>query len=189
MSVWNNLILLSFLIVYQLRVSCWYATIWLCWVGSLCVYQPAGVSCWYETIWFYWVLSVYISPVSAVGIKYLILLSFLIVYQPHVSCWYEAIWFCWVFSLCISPVSAIGMKLFDFAEFLCVYQPRVSCWYETIWLCWVSFLCVYLLFVWKLFDFVDFSLCISASCQLLVWNYLTVLNYRGVYQLRVSCLH
>ena len=181
--------MLSFLSIYQLRVSCWFKTIWLCWV-----------------------FSVYINPVSAVGLKlfdfvefsqcistpcqllvwnYLILLTFLRVY--------------------ISPVSAVGMKLFDFVEYvyfvyisclyettfvfdfvdfsLCIYQPRVSCWFETIWLCWVFsvYICSVSVVGLKLFGFVEyvsfvyicclyetiwfcwlFSVYISAPCQLLL---------------------
>jgi hypothetical protein len=29
----------------------------------------------------------------------------------------------------------------------------------------------------KLFDFAEFSLCVSALCQLLAWNYLILLNF------------
>jgi len=134
----------------------------------------------YETIWFCWFFSVYISPVSVVGLKlfdcvefsryisapcqlfvlnYLILLSSLCVYQPDVSCWFETIWLCWLFSVYINPVSAIGLKLFD---------------------CWVFPVRRYISPVsavgLKLFDCVEFSQCISAPCQLLAWNYLTLLS-------------
>jgi hypothetical protein len=137
-----------------------------------------------------WVLSVYINPpVSAVGIKYLTLLSFLIVYQPHVSCWYETILFCWVFSVCISPVSAIGMKLFDFAEFLCVYQPRVSCWYETIWF-YFSSLCVYQPDVSCWFEIIWLCWLFLCVYQLRVgcwFETIWLLSFLSIYQPCVSC--
>ena len=99
------------------------------------------------------------------------MLSFLSVYQPRVSCWYETIWFCWLFSVYISApcqllvwnyltllstfplcIFAVCMKLFDFVDFsLCIYQPRVSC------------------------------------CQLLVWNYFILLSFLSIYQPCVSC--
>ena len=122
------------------------------------------ISCWYETIWFCWLFSVYISaPCQLLVWNYLTVLSFLSVYQPRVSCWFKTIWLCWVFSVYINPVSVVGMKLFDFVDFSpCIYQPRVSCWYETIWLCWVRFLCVYLLFVWNYLILLTF-LCVYIS--------------------------
>ena len=63
----NYLILLQFSLCISARCQLlvWnYLTV----LTFLCVYQPR-VSCWFETIWLCWVFSVYISPVSAVGLK------------------------------------------------------------------------------------------------------------------------
>ena len=101
--------------------------------------------------------------------NYLILLTFLCVYQPRVSCWFETIWLCWIIAVYISSVSAVCIKLLDFTSVLSVYISPMSA---------VGL---------KLFDCVDFSLCISAPCQLLVWNFLTLLSFLSIYQPRVSC--
>jgi hypothetical protein len=139
--------------------------------------------------------------------SYLILLSFLSVYQPCVSYWHETIWFCWI-SLCLSATCQLLVwnYLTLLSKFpLCIFAVCM----KTIWFCWLFSVYISLVSVvgLKLFDCVElsrcisapcqlfalsylillqFSLCISARCQLLVWNYLTVLTFLCVYISPVS---
>ena len=109
--------------------------------------------------------------------SYLILLSFLSVYQPCVSYWHETIWFCWI-SLCLSATCQLLVwnYLTLLSKFpLCIFAVCM----KTIWFCWLFSVYISLVSVvgLKLFDCVELSRCISAPCQLFALSYLILLQF------------